>query len=114
MTPIEKWLYEMRNIWITKDPDKISSILSPTSLQYFENPFDEPLTKFDDVVKEWQVIKNQDIEYITINVLNQSKNTGTAMWSFKQHNKPESRGCYYLELDEKGLCTIFRQWWNSQ
>lgn len=114
MTTIEKWFHDMRQIWIDKTPERIADILSSDQLAYFETPFSNPLTHIEDVVREWQAIKNQNIEYITIDILNQTKNVGAAMWSFKQSGYPESRGCYYLELDNNGKCTVFRQWWNTQ
>jgi hypothetical protein len=114
MTNIEKWFLSMRNIWISKNPDKISEILSPINLRYYESPFALPLTSVNEVVQEWQIIKQQEIISIDINILNQTDDSGTAMWSFKQVGSPESRGCYYLEVDSQGLCVLFRQWWNSQ
>lgn len=112
-SPIQKWLQDMRGIWINKTPDKISDLLSSTELIYYESPFEPPYTSIQDVVTAWQAILDQDIAYISIEILNETPRTGTAMWAFKEEGKLEYRGVYYLEVDSHGKCTLFRQWWNE-
>lgn len=112
MSPIQTWLNEMRSIWLDKRPDDMASILAEP-LEYYETPFDPPLTSIDAVVKEWQAIKTQDIELIDIELLHANDKIGMAQWKFKQRNNPLHIGAYYIELNDEGKCVHFRQWWNG-
>ena len=108
-TPKE-WFEEMRQIWLNKKPDLIDGLLA-ADVQYYENPFDPPLTKIADIVSVWQEIKEQNIERIDIDILHEDKNIGMATWRFKHVNQPEHTGSYFLKLDTQGKCLEFRQWW---
>ena len=111
MTPTQ-WLEAMRSVWLSQKPADIAELLSE-NLHYYESPTDEqPLRTVDDVVKEWETIKYQDIEYVDIDVLHEDNNVCFAQWRFKELNKPEHIGSYFLKLDESGKCIEFRQWWN--
>jgi len=110
MTPTN-WLENMREIWLSKQPNKIAGLLSE-NFDYFEDPTQDPLIKKEDVVEAWQEIITQDIEYVEIEILHEDKNVGVALWRFKQVNEPEHVGCYFLKLDDDGKCIQFRQWWN--
>ena len=101
----------MQDIWLAKDPDRISDILGE-QLAYYETPLTPPLTTIEDVVREWQVIKSQNIDYVEIDILYEHNNTGTALWKFKEFDQPLHTGCYFLRLDEGGKCQEFRQWWH--
>ncbi|MFA6280749.1 MAG: hypothetical protein WC612_08215 [Bdellovibrionales bacterium] len=111
---VQKWLEDMKTIWLEKKPDLIAAILA-TKLEYYENPFEPPLTSIESVVSAWQGIKNQNIEYVEIEILHESpEGIGTAIWKFKERNSTEHIGCYFLKLDKKGKCSYFRQFWNSR
>ncbi len=113
MTPVQKWLNDMKDIWLAQEPDRIVHLLA-NDLEYHETPFTPPLTSIQDVVCEWQAIKTQNIEKIEIEVLHEKDNTGVAIWHFKEMDKPLHIGCYFLQLNEQGKCTHFRQWWNEE
>lgn len=112
MTP-SKWLFEMRDIWLTKSPEKIANLLSE-ELEYYETPLSPPLITIKDVVEAWAEIKNQDIEYVVIDILHEDKNICFATWRFKEKCQSEHVGAYFLRLDEQGKCVCFRQWWNCK
>lgn len=112
MNPTQ-WLNQMREIWLAQEPDRMALLLAE-SLEYHESPIEPPLTNIQDVVDAWQEIKNQNIEYVEIEVLHENGNIAMALWRFKQINEPEHIGSYYLELDDNGKCKHFRQWWNSK
>ncbi|MCB9965546.1 MAG: hypothetical protein H6855_05650 [Rhodospirillales bacterium] len=111
-TSVEKWFSTMKEIWLSQDPDLIAEIISDTP-EYYENPFEPPLTTKEDVVGVWQDIKSQKIDFVKIDILYQTDKVGMAMWKFKETDKPLHIGSYYLELDQHGKCSLFRQWWNS-
>lgn len=111
-TEVQKWLNEMRRIWLDKDPDSIVNILAE-DLEYYEDPFQEPLTDKMKVVSEWQAVKNQNIEFVDIEILHETAdNVGVALWRFKEVGSAEHCGSYFLKLDDNGKCTHFRQFWN--
>ncbi len=109
---VADWLERMRRIWLEKRPNDMAHLLSHETLHYYENPFEPPLTSVAEVVEAWQEIKGQEIEAVEMTLLHETpERIGMAMWSFKQKNQPLHVGSYYIELDEKGLCKHFRQWW---
>lgn len=92
----------------------MAEILAPL-LEFYENPFDPPLTAVEDVVAVWQEIKEQDIEFVEIELLHESpEGIGTAIWRFKTKDSSEHIGCYFVKLDKNGKCIYFRQFWNSK
>ena len=111
MTPIQTWLKNMRQIWLEKLPNDIADLLADT-LEYHESPTEPPLLTKQEIVDAWQEIKGQNIEYVEINILSETTDTGMAQWIFKMKNEPEHIGAYFLKLDNHGKCVHFRQWWN--
>lgn len=112
MDAVEKWLEEMKSIWLEKRPGDMRSILADP-LEYYETPFMPPLTSIDDVILEWQEIHNQDIDHVNMDLLHSDGMTGFAQWTFKQNNEPLHVGAYFIKLNNEGKCTHFRQWWNT-
>jgi ASC-1-like (ASCH) protein len=112
-TPAQ-WLNRMREIWLAQQLDQIAELLSPSELAYHEDPAEPPLTSIPAVVDAWQEIKQQQIEFVEIEILHEHQNVAMALWRFKQVGQPEHVGSYYLELDNRGKCKHFRQWWNSK
>ncbi len=113
-SPVQNWLNQMKAIWLEKRPDDIGALLSDKGFVYNEHPFHDPLITKNDVISAWQDIKHQDIDYVTMNVLYETNNIGVAEWHFKMKDEPLHIGSYYLELDDDGLCTHFRQWWTVE
>lgn len=113
-TPVQSWLNTMKAIWLEKRPDDIGALLSDGGFSYHEHPFEKPLINKEDVISAWQEIKQQKIEYVTIKILHETNNIGVAEWHFKMEKEPLHIGSYYLQLDDHGLCTHFRQWWTVQ
>ncbi len=109
---VKTWFNQMKTIWLEKRPDEIAFLLSD-NVEYHENPLEPPLTTKEEVVQAWQEIKNQNIDYVEIEVLCETDNVGFAIWRFQAHGSPLHVGSYYLELDDDGKCKVFRQWWNS-
>lgn len=112
-SPIKIWLDAMQSIWLNKNPNNIADILSK-NLEYFESPFEAPLTSIQEVVNVWQEVKNQHIDYVKIEILDENNDTGTALWKFKEIDKKEHIGMYFIKLDSTGKCKYFRQCWNSK
>lgn len=110
--PVGVWFGEMKSIWLEKRPDDIVGILA-NDVEYYESPLEAPLTSQEEILKAWQVIKEQNITLVEIEMLYETSNIGMAIWRFQEYGLPLHVGCYYLELDNAGKCSVFRQWWNE-
>lgn len=113
----EHWFCELQRIWIEKDLKAIPTLLSE-SFQYYESPFDLPLTTLEEVQNEWEAIKHQNIKSLEIKLLGSEGNNGMAVYHFINEQTDgtlaESRGVYWVELDKSGKATLFRQWWMNK
>jgi hypothetical protein len=111
---IKNWFIELKRVWLEKDIQAISSLLAE-SFEYYEDPFQKPLTNLVDVQKVWQEVDNQDIQELHIEVLIDDVQVGMADYLFlykdSQENSHESRGVYYVKLDNEGRAILFKQWW---
>ncbi len=112
MTPTE-WFGKMKEIWLAQDPNRMAELLADT-LEYHENPLETPLRTIQAVVDAWKEIKDQNIEYVEIEMLYENESVAMALWRFKQVNQPEHIGSYFLKLNNQGRCVEFRQWWSSR
>lgn len=111
---IENWFQSLKSIWIKKDIENVGNLLSST-FQYYEDPFELPLTSLDEVKNAWKEVANQNILKLEINTLIARKNEGSASYEFSYKdtggNLHNSKGAYYVRLDSQGKATEFRQWW---
>ena len=62
------WLEKLKNFWFNKDIEGAVSLFTKTKF-YQETPFMEPYTTFNEIVNEWQHIKNENIQKIDIKIL---------------------------------------------
>lgn len=113
---IQKWFNNLKEIWLTKNINNVGSLLSE-KFEYYENPFESPLTNLNDVKKVWQGVNNQNISLLEINILLEKDNEGIAVYDFvctyPAGDKRHSRGVYYVKLDSMGKAVEFKQWWNK-
>lgn len=114
---IENWFHLLHQIWINKDITKVKTLLAD-NFQYYENPFEKPLTSLNEVEAAWQEVHTQNISKLEINVLVTNENEGTASYLLT-YTDPQgavhnSRGAYYVKLDSDGKALEFRQWWVSK
>ncbi len=111
---IENWFRSLKDIWINKDIENIDSLLS-SNFQYYEDPFEPPLTSLDEVKGAWKEVSDQDILKLEINTLLTKENEGSASYEFSfkdtRGNIHDSKGAYYVKLDNQGKAIEFRQWW---
>jgi len=114
----KNWLEKLKEIWEAKNPDAIVDLCADTFLWY-ETPFDEPLTKKEHLLAEWQgILKQEDIK-VTYEVMCTNENMGFAHWHatftrLPSNEKAELDGIFLVMLDVEGKCTEFRQWYNSR
>jgi len=113
---VEKWFEELRRIWIKKDLENVPNLLAENFL-YYESPFELPLTTTDAVKKEWEPVKGQIISQLDIHPIFLAGNRGVATYTLilgEAGKQQISSGVYFVEINNKGKATLFRQWWMSK
>lgn len=103
-----KWLEDLKTCWFNKDIDKVTSLFQKTTF-YQETPFTKPFTTFDEIVQEWQHIKNQNIKNIEFKILATDKNVLITEWIFETDNKLFN-GIYEIKFNDSLECIYFKSW----
>ncbi|MDR0771549.1 MAG: hypothetical protein LBF15_00290 [Candidatus Peribacteria bacterium] len=103
-----EWLEKLRIYWWNKDVENATSLFKYTTY-YQETPFMKPYTSFDEIKKEWQHIKNQDIKKIEFKILAIDKNVLIVEWLFEGDITKYS-GIYEIKFNENLDCIYFRSW----
>lgn len=104
----EQWLTNLKEYWFNRDVEKAASLFTKTTF-YQETPFDEPYTTFDEIKKEWQHIKEQDIKKIQFNILAIENKTLIVEWIFKR-DITEFNGIYEIKFNDDNECVYFKSW----
>ena len=109
----EKWTKEFMESWKNLDWKRTLDLLSK-NVEYYENPIDEPCSNFDEVVKLWEVVADnqKDIDY-KFNVLSYSDELCIINWQMTRTMTKTNQkidGIFQISLDENELCSYFKQW----
>lgn len=112
------WLNRLKNAWETKNPKAAVSLCAEEFIWY-ETPFEKPITTREELLKEWESVLNHENISVTYEILSINGNEGIAHWSASFTRLPSKEvanldGIYKVSLDEKGECTEFHQWYNSE
>ncbi|MCI8569658.1 MAG: hypothetical protein HFJ11_06770 [Bacilli bacterium] len=102
------WLEKLKTFWFNKDIEGAVSLFTKTKF-YQETPFMKPYTTFDEIVNEWQHIKNENIQKIDIKILAIDKYTLIAQWILKQNGK-DYDGIYEIKFNDNLECIYFKSW----
>jgi len=105
---VDEWLNKLKMYWFNKDIESAVSLFKNT-LFYQETPFMEPYTTLEEINKEWQHIKNEDIKYIVIKPLAIDGYTVIAQWILRQ-NEQEFDGIYEIKFNQNLECIYFKSW----
>lgn len=105
---VEQWLNNLKEYWFNKDIESAVSLFTKTTY-YQETPFMKPYTTIEEINKEWQHVKNENIQKIEINLLALDRNTIIAQWILKQNNK-DYDGIYEIKFNELNECIYFKSW----
>lgn len=105
---VNDWLDKLKQYWFSKDINKVVSLFNKTTF-YQETPFMKPYTNIKEINKEWQHIKNENIQSIEIKLLAMDNYTVIAEWLLKQ-NDEEYDGIYEIKFNENLECTYFKSW----
>ena len=109
------WTKEFMESWKELDWKRTVKTLAK-NVEYYENPIDKPCASFDDVIKLWEVVADnqKDIEY-KYEIISYNENTCIINWQMtrtmtRTNKKQEIDGIFQISLNEEGLCTFFKQW----
>lgn len=102
------WLKKLRDYWFEKDIESAVSLFEKTTF-YQETPFLKPYTTIEEINKEWQHIKNENIEYIEIKPIAIDGNILIAEWFLKQNDKNYD-GIYEIKFNDNLECIYFKSW----
>lgn len=103
-----QWLNKLKEYWFNKDIDSAVSLFNKTTY-YQETPFMEPYTTIEEIRKEWQHIKDENIQNIEFNILAIDKNTLIVEWKLNQNNE-DYDGIYEIKFDNELNCIYFKSW----
>ena len=112
----EKWFFNLKTAWETKNPQLAADICSE-NLLWYETPFDEPLKTKGEVLDEWQTVSKQEDISVEYQILAVEGQTAITQWSAKfiripSGEKVEMEGIFKVRLNNEGLCEEFHQWYN--
>lgn len=105
---IENWMQQLKTYWFNKEITKATSLFTKTTF-YQETPFMNPYTTFEEIVEEWEHVKEEDIKEITLNLLALDQYTAIINWHLVQNNE-EYDGIYEVKFNEKLECIYFKSW----
>lgn len=111
----DKWTKDFMESWKELDWQRTLELLDK-NVKYYENPIDAPCVSFEDVIKLWNIVgdNQKDIEY-KYEIISYNKDTCIINWQMsrtmtKDNTKQEIDGIFQISLNEEGLCTFFKQW----
>lgn len=103
-----EWLEKLKTYWWNKDIENATSLFKATTF-YQETPFMKPYTTFDEIVREWQHIKEQNIKNIEFKILAIDNEVLITEWIFEK-DTTEFNGIYEIRFNNNLDCIYFRSW----
>ncbi len=110
-----KWTLDFMESWKALDWEKTLTLLDK-NVEYYENPIDKPCSSFEEVKELWKVVeKNQrDVDY-TYEIVAYNEKYCIINWQMtrtltKDNTKQQIDGIFQISINNKGLCTYFKQW----
>ena len=104
----QKWLNKLKEYWFNKDIEKAVSLFTKTTF-YQETPFMKPYTTIEEINKEWQHVKEENIQEVDFKILATDNNVLIVEWFLKQNNQ-EFDGIYEIKFDDNLECIYFKSW----
>lgn len=112
----QSWLDQVYYLWVNKKPELAPNICAENFLWY-EAPFRQPYTTKEEIIKEWQGLRDfKDIK-VSFEILCVTEKYGIAKWNSESTQISTGKifiyeGIYQVSLDDNGKCTEFREWFN--
>ena len=105
---VKNWLNKLKEYWFNKDIDKAVALFSNTEF-YQETPFMKPYNNIDEINKEWQHIKKENIHNIELKILAIDGYNVIVEWYLEQ-NENIYDGIYEIKFNENLECIYFKSW----
>lgn len=102
---INNWCEKLKQYWIQKDISKIISLFDE-DVDYYETPFQ----KVDDIKLVWKDIESQNLQSLEYKIIGEKNNAIIANYIMNDSGRIVDM-IYEIELNEKGKCTYFKQWY---
>lgn len=116
---LEVWVTNFLKAWAEKNIEAVLGLLAD-QFEYYETPFDEPLREKTQVAELWKTVpENQTDIFLSYETLAVTDNYGLfrVSGSFVKKNinkRVKMDAVYLVAVDERGLCTKFRQWYEGK
>ncbi len=113
---IHRWMDAFGLAWSSKDVDVVMGLFDKDNIEYFESVFNPPLTDWAAVKKLWAVVPaNQKDITFSYDIVLSSKASCVIHWNVSRVLLPANEkqlvdGIFLIRLNNKGLCTFFKQW----
>jgi len=110
------WLDALKKVWEERDPNKVGDLCAE-KFQWYESPFDKPITKKEQLVKEWQNILKQENIQFSYQITSTKNSMCIAEWNVSFTIVPSKEviqlaGIFKFLLNKDGDCIEFHQWYN--
>jgi hypothetical protein len=109
------WAEKFLKAWADLNPEGALAVLSK-DVEYHESPFSGPCKSWQEVKNLWTVVPDnqKDITY-KHDVVMVEGDLGLIHWNVRRTTLPEGKrqefdGVFLVRLNQKGLCTMFKQW----
>ena len=110
----EAWFKKLGQAWVNRNPDAALTLFSK-DVKYYESVF-QPPCNWDGALALWQIVpKNQEGVSFEFDLLSYSEDQAVANFRVSRTLLPDNvpqeiNGIFLIKLNEKGLCTLFKQW----
>ena len=109
----DTWTKEFMESWKELDWERTLKTLDE-NVKYYENPIDAPCNTFNDVINLWNVVADNQKEY-KYEIVSYNEDTCIINWQMTRtmtsnNTKQEIDGIFQVSVNDKGLCTFFKQW----
>jgi uncharacterized protein (TIGR02246 family) len=117
---LRAWMDAYRVAFEQQDGDAAAGLFTPEGT-YQWGPFGDSLRGRDEIRAKWDDASNPPASKVTFDyeVIAVTQNVGVTRWLATHSYAGEGKrfrydGIFEVELNGDGLCTSFREWWNSR
>ncbi|OGG36611.1 hypothetical protein A3J20_00560 [Candidatus Gottesmanbacteria bacterium RIFCSPLOWO2_02_FULL_42_29] len=110
------WINKMGQAWVERNPNAILTLFAD-KFQYFESPFTKPLSDKKTLLALWQEVpaSQKDVSF-EFEIISETQFRYIAHWKSSFTRIPTGKkafldGIFLINLNNQGLCTLFKQWW---
>lgn len=107
MNICEKWCNDLKQFWEHKEIDSIVNLFDENVI-YYETP-KLKINSISDIQQMWEEIKGQNTTNIKLNILCIDNKKCVANYILNDTTTYDM--IYEIELNDKGKCVYFKQWY---